>query len=205
MSTLFLHFQMLGFWHPGTGRGAGPGADALANRTASGLPYLPGKTVKGLLRDAAMTAQALGGLTDPDVCKAFGSAYGAAGAGARDEARFASVPGALRFGSAHVGATRQEVVAWETWANDAGNAPGRAQMFRSFASTRIDSETGVAEHGSLRTIEVVVPLTLIAEIATSDAELARRVLAASVSHVFAVGAHRTRGLGRCVVTVVEVP
>ena len=41
-----------GWWHAGTGRGGGEDADALVARDCHGLPFLPGRHLKGLLRDA---------------------------------------------------------------------------------------------------------------------------------------------------------
>lgn len=195
-----IHIELLGFWHPGTGRGQGPGADAVANRSASGLPYLPGRTLKGLLREGARIAAEAGALRPEEVDAAFGANPGG---DAKEAGRFRTRPGSLRFESARIGSTPEEAVAWEEWATASENAPAVRQLFRSFASTKLD-EAGRAEDGTLRTVEVVVPTHLLASVSASDRALALRVLRASAPHVLAVGAHRTRGLGRCVLTVEEV-
>ena len=40
-------------WHCGSGLAAGADVDALVIKDKDGLPYVPGRTIKGLLRDAA--------------------------------------------------------------------------------------------------------------------------------------------------------
>ena len=40
-------------WHCGSGLAAGADVDALVIKDSDGLPYIPGKTMKGLLREAA--------------------------------------------------------------------------------------------------------------------------------------------------------
>ena len=47
-----LRFEIQSFWHAGSGRGDGAVADATVLRSRAGLPILPGRTVKGLLREA---------------------------------------------------------------------------------------------------------------------------------------------------------
>ncbi|MGB1217231.1 MAG: RAMP superfamily CRISPR-associated protein, partial [Saprospiraceae bacterium] len=41
------------YWHVGSGLFGGTEADNLVNKDKVGLPYIPGKTLKGLLRQAA--------------------------------------------------------------------------------------------------------------------------------------------------------
>ena len=40
-------------WHCGSGQAAGSDVDELVVKNRDGLPYVPGRTIKGLLRDAA--------------------------------------------------------------------------------------------------------------------------------------------------------
>lgn len=208
-----LHFQMLGYWHPGTGRGQGPGADAEVNRTPGGLPFLPGRTVKGLLLEAATQA----GVSAEERERCFGSAIIGA-EGGLEAARFETKPGALRFESARIGQSEASCAQWEAWAVRAkeGTDTGKpdtskpddseiiGQLYRIFASTKLD-ESGVAADGTLRSVEVAVPTNLLAvvEAPRADGALAMKMLRAAAPFVNAVGAHRTRGLGRCVLTVQE--
>jgi CRISPR/Cas system CSM-associated protein Csm3 (group 7 of RAMP superfamily) len=47
-----LTIDIRGYWHSGTGRGSGSHLDALVDTAHDGLPYLSGRHIKGLLRDA---------------------------------------------------------------------------------------------------------------------------------------------------------
>jgi len=59
-----LVLDLVSYWHAGTGRGDGPSVDAVVARTKEGLPYLPGRTVKGLVREAVRLAQRAGLLAE---------------------------------------------------------------------------------------------------------------------------------------------
>lgn len=50
-----LTVHTLGDWHVGAGHGIPGGADAVVRRDEGGLPYVPGTTLTGLLRDACLT------------------------------------------------------------------------------------------------------------------------------------------------------
>ncbi len=196
-----LRIQLLAMWHPGTGRGQGPGADAEANRDAAGLPHVPGKTLKGLLRDGAEIAADLGHLSRGDLEAVFGTPFELPDA--PEPARHRSGAGSLRVYSARVGRTVVEARCWQAWARKEDGAQARRHLFRTIATTSLDA-AGIAEDHSLRSIEVVVPVALSAEVHCTEVDeaLGRAVLNAAVPFVNALGAHRTRGLGRCVVTVV---
>src|SRR5690625_450439 len=55
-----LQIQIFSYWHTGSGMGKGPELDATVIRDSTGLPYLPGRTIKGLLREALLTCEQLG-------------------------------------------------------------------------------------------------------------------------------------------------
>lgn len=200
------------YWHAGTGRGEGPGADALTLKTPAGLPRLPGRSLKGLLREAVEQATAYGWLAHPPVELWFGSSLPARGArdgdgvvDALETGRFQTRPGCLRFGDARLG-RGEERHRWESWA--AANRELARELFVPLASTKI-GEGRVAEEHSLRVAEVVVPLTLHAEVewasSLPDDRSWVRALATSLPLIRAAGAHRTRGLGRAELALEEEP
>lgn len=205
-----LVIQIHGYWHPGTGRGRGSQLDATTYRNATGLPTLPGRTVKGLTRDAVSRWEQLGGYgtpTDPRICDQLFGPYGQRGEADEASNKPASTgetwPGLLRFSDATLpeaesAALRQrpELV---------------AGLYRSQISTRIEHASGTADEKTLRGIELIVPLTLHApiEIVASARyqDLAAtwpQRLDAALPLVRAVGAHRSRGLGRATLTLEEV-
>jgi hypothetical protein len=204
MSRIAVLFKVHSYWHVGTGRGAGPGSDAVVARTAGGLPYLPGKAVKGLLREAVEHAELLGVFPDGSrSTRWFGTGLAAAVEDADafernvSERRYTTDPGALRFTSATIGATADLAQRWERWSASSGEP--FAALRRSFASTKI-SERGVVEEKTLRSIEVIVPVTLRAEVWSDDPDVS---WVAELPLVFpfvdGIGGHRTRGLGRVTV------
>ena len=47
------------FWHAGSGVATGMEKDSQVIRNADGLPFLPGRTLKGLLKDSAIILASL--------------------------------------------------------------------------------------------------------------------------------------------------
>ena len=53
MRTIKYEIEFFSNWHCGSGLAAGADVDALVIKDNNGLPYVPGRTLKGLLREAA--------------------------------------------------------------------------------------------------------------------------------------------------------
>lgn len=190
--TPTLHIRLQGFWHPGTGRAMGAAVDAAAYRDPDGLPALPGRHLKGLLRNACERAAAWGwpGFDDALVAALFGDRPETVAAGQIPR------PGCLRVGDARLPeALRATLAAPESRAL-------RQALFRVLLSTAIDPETGTADDRTLRGVEVVVPLDLCADLSPLPGTQPPQDWIARLRQVLplipAVGAHRTRGLGRAV-------
>ena len=202
------------YWHPGTGRGSGFHLDALTHTGADGLPRLPGRHLKGLLRDALYRAEtwqwpdAPAGITEA----LFGSRpIERNDATAEESAEDAterntpnrpdddnlSTPGLLRVSDATL---PTEVAKW--LASDDGK-PYAAGLYREHFGTAIDERSGVAKERSLRGMQVIVPLELTAIVREVPGVKTvinvadwKKTLAAVFPLIPAVGAHRTRGFGR---------
>lgn len=215
VSSRVLEIEILSYWHPGTGRGDGAASDAVVQRTAQGLPVLPGRTVKGLLREVVMLGAAAGVVTLPNCDEAvFGSALpDRVSSDDRisrlENQRFTTTSGALRIGNAQLGRTSQERTQWERYAASEEGRELVPTLITSVSSTKL--QDGVAADHTLRTIEVFVPVTLYAplDLDTSalegKADAVWRALSESVELFFrSLGSHRNRGLGRCKARIVEV-
>ncbi len=197
MNVMRLEVDFRGYWHAGTGRGSGHHLDALVCRDACGLPYLPGKTLRGLLRDAlgrleewGSAAAASAGITQD----LFGSTAWEYNNGA-PVTRDTTEPGKLFVSDARL---PEDVSAWLAQED---NAPLRAGLFREHFSTAMTKQ-GVARNKSLRGTEVSVPLTLTAEVHLlpgCEAHGWKEALKAALPLVRAAGSHRSRGFGRCVI------
>ncbi len=207
MSSRTVVFELLCYWHVGSGRGAAALADAVVARDDTGLPLIPGRTVKGLLRDAMELAAAAGAIPADRVQQWFGSGIpgGETDDGEERErhmesGRYATVPGHLWFGSAVLPA------AWAAWARgaDAEAASVKASLFDYVASTAIDGQ-GMAREHTLRVREVAVPMTLRAPVHGPEGDDTWvGDLEAAVPLLRCLGTRRQRGLGRVRVTV-EAP
>ena len=194
----WLKVELLSYWHAGSGRGEGPAADALVIRTPEGLPLLPGKTLKGLLRRTAALAEEAGKLEVGRTRALFGGQPDDdAPLGTR---RFSTSPGQLRVGNAELGEDNETREVWRAWARaDQGRAlvPG---IFERISSTAI-GEDGLVKDRTLRTVEVTVPVTLYAKVdADEPGDDWARDLESCLPLLRELGSRRSRGLGRCRVT-----
>lgn len=192
-----LSVEILSYWHPGTGRGSSHYLDALPNTDADGLPHLPGRTLKGLVRDGLQRAEAWGRLPAGATVALCGSH--------EDKTHFspqAARQGALQFGNAQLPAALRQ------WLGQPAQAGHRQALFRDLFATAVEHERGTAQEQSLRGLRVVVPLTLTAAITLQPEAPQDNLVREWVQHlrtvlplIRAVGGHRSRGLGRAVLTL----
>lgn len=179
-----MKFKIIFFsnWHCGSGLAAGADVDALVVKDSNGLPYVPGKTLKGLLREAA---KELNGN-----CSLLNKIFGQPG-----DAKLSETDG-TRIGEAYFGnATLPEGPAIV-----ASNLT--PHLFQTFSSTAIDEKTGIAKDYSLRRIETVVPCTLEGEIRNVP-EGGDSLLEEAMQFIKRMGTGRNRGYGRCKISVIK--
>jgi len=197
-----LHFQLLSYWHCGSGQGRGPHADATILRDRWGLPFIPGRTIKGLIRDAMGVLVRAGVLREDRVLDLLGSAReeirDSEQTGAATLKRYLTNEGAMRFGDA-------VLTDWRSFIARGGDPDGalRAGMVTLLAQTKL-AEAGVADPHTLRVTEAAVPMTLWAQVdgPTDDATWWEDLVRA-LPLVKALGVNRHRGLGRVAVTAVR--
>lgn len=171
-------------WHCGCGMGRGAEVDAHVIRDRFGLPYVPGRTVKGLLRHACERLEEVGEFAEDTAVRLFGGADSSSDGPteARSRVMDATLSGRLTtyFTKEH---------------------PDRVSvLFRSLSSTAIDGH-GQAKKHTLRRIEVACPLEVVGaiEIPKDDRETVEKCMA----YVKHLGSHRSRGLGRCTMQLGE--
>ena len=174
------NIQFFSNWHCGSGLAAGADVDALVVKESNGLPYVPGRTLKGLLREAAVEL-------NPDkekrtlLNKIFGSV---------DE------DGTTRMGAAFFG---NATLAGGADIVKKGYTP---YLFQTFASTAIDETTGIARDNTLRKIETVIPCTLSGDILNLP-EGGDALLREAMQMVKRMGVGRHRGYGRCSISITK--
>jgi hypothetical protein len=199
-----MKFSLSSYWHAGSGAGSDAIADAVVLRDRHGLPIVPGKSVKGLVRDAMQQATLSKRVSSERIIRWFGSEVAGRGAGDGDEqeklleeGRFVSLEGELWFGSAVLSES------WRRWAEslpDLLGDPTVQSLFTYLASTAID-ENGTAREHSLRVREVAVPMDLVAEIRGPEDPAWVQDLQVCLPLLRAMGSRRNRGFGRVEVSL----
>lgn len=170
--------QIHNYWHCGSGLAAGADVDALVICDRNGLPYIPGKTIKGLLREAVDILLALRG--DTEACKDYLDLFGYFDD--KDNKKKAS-------------AFFQDAVLNSSDADAIKAAHLQKYLYTSVASTAIN-EQGVAKDHSLRRVQVTLPCTLEGKILDVP-EAMKPLLIESFGMIKNLGLDRNRGLGRC--------
>lgn len=182
-----INIEMTDYWHVGSGKGGGVEVDARVDLDADGLPYVPGKMLKGLIRDAYKRSFE----SDKEI-ELFGSL-----SSSTDESiglkRLSTSRGLIFISDARIPlAVRKRI----------NETSIKSSLFRQLHSTKIN-ENGVAEEKSLRGMEVVVPTRLVAEMECPE-EFFEEIKLSAMGLVTSVGAHRSRGLGRCKISFEEM-
>lgn len=162
------------FWHCGSGLSRGADTDALVVKDKNNLPYVPGKTVKGLLREAVEDYLTLTGL-DEEKVKLFETLFGKPGQ--RSD---------VFFGNAVLAENEQSWIV---------KSDTSEYMYRNVTSTAV-GDKGVAKEHSLRSMEVTMPCVLTGEI-IGVPDGATELLQNAAGLIKCLGANRNHGLGRC--------
>lgn len=181
------------YWHCGSGLAAGAQADSLVIKDKNGLPYIPGKTIKGLIRDAVDELLSFDGITEPD--EAYQKVFGYFGDDKKDndkkdenekEKEKVAIKSEAFFSNATLNETESKAITEHNL---------QQFMFKNIASTSIE-ENGIAKDHSLRTTQVTVPCTLEGEIIDVPDGM-KETIENAMKFIKQLGSGRTRGLGRC--------
>lgn len=211
MKKINLHIELQNYWHAGTGSGSGTHLDALTEKDRYGLPFLAGKHIKGLLRHAVHRAEEWGWFS---ASLPEGSASDLEtlifGSRSQQEKREKTLPGMLRVDDAQLSAIESNFLKQ--------NTEFKPFLYQEIYSTAINA-AGTAKAHSLRGIEVVLPVVLVAELSlevtaleATHREQQKQWLQNNPSFAWleqvlplidSVGANRTRGLGEAVLALKE--
>lgn len=179
-------------WHCGSGLAAGADVDALVVKDEKGMPFIPGKTIKGLVREAVEEIRGL------QVKNLDGNFFDAFGFFEKDKEQMEK--GSMFFTNATLEQKKGQDEELKEYDIIVSNNAVRF-MYRDIASTAIDND-GIAKEHSLRKMQVVVPCTLYGEILNVPDDMADDIIQ-SFGFIKRMGQNRNRGLGRCTITVVE--
>lgn len=170
-------------WHCGSGLAAGADVDELVIKDRNGLPYVPGRTIKGLLREAAMMLSQFTDVPQDSIKRLFGLGGGEGDLGNRS---------VVSFTNASLSADEQAVVIAQKLAE---------HLYQSVASTAIDTN-GIAKDHSLRKVETTIPCVVYGQVLHVD-ECDIEVLLQTFQWVKRMGLGRNRGYGRCEISKVD--
>ena len=179
MNAFVINYQIefFSYWHCGSGLAAGADMDALVIKDKrNNLPFIPGKTIKGLVRQAIEDIQIMDG-NNSNVLSLFGK-----------EGQESSP---LYFSNATL-IDANEIIEFNL----------QSHLFSAISNTAVE-DSGIAKDGSLRRTEVVIPCILSGLIFGIPTEEARNSIIQSLSYIKSIGLHRNRGFGRCIITVKE--
>ncbi len=184
MKDIVIKIEFFSPWHCSSGLSAGAEADSVVIKDSRGLPYIPGKTLKGLLREAVEDYVSLSGLDLP-----LDATFGKNAEGINAD----QLPskGTVFVGNATLPDQEADSIV-------SGHLTDF--LYVSRATTAIDSASGIAKDHSLRTTEAAVPCTLYAPVMHVDNGIAD-IMQSALGLVKYMGTGRNRGMGRCRFTI----
>ena len=180
-------------WHCGSGLAAGSDIDALVITDRAGMPFVPGKTIKGLVRQAVEEYIEYSNIARDEkngktIAERVRNMFGEESSS--DDVRAC---GTAHFSDANFAEHEYHAIA--------AQSELKAHLFNKVTSTAID-DNGIARDHSLRSLQTVVPCTLYADISHVDADIAD-IVVKSLGMIKHMGQKRHRGLGRCTISQVS--
>ncbi|MDR1371264.1 MAG: RAMP superfamily CRISPR-associated protein [Dysgonamonadaceae bacterium] len=178
-------------WHCGSGLSSGADLDLLVIKDKNKLPFIPGKTIKGLIKEALEDIKEFDEkYADMDLEKLLGS----------EAKKKKDGEGEMSFDKQGCCFFTNVELEKELKTHIADNHL-QEYLYHTIASTAI-GEDGVAEEHSLRKMEVTVPCELTGEILdVPDGYL--DLFKDALLYIKRLGQNRNRGLGRCSIEIVS--
>jgi len=185
--TLKYKIQFFDYWHLSSGLSAGAKLDSSVTKDSNNIPYIPAKTIKGLVREMALELD----LDCDFIDRCFGITSD------KEDRCYIKEPKEKDKDEKQIytkcyfaNASLDEKTHKEIRTNKLQN-----NLYDVIASTKI--EDGIAVDDSLREIEVVIPMTLYGEILDIPTQDDCNKLIKCLKLIKRMGLNRNRGLGRC--------
>lgn len=177
------------YWHCGSGLAAGADADLLVIKDKDGLPYVPGKTIKGLIREAVDILYSEKKENDDykAVFDNYTTVFGISG----DEEN--SSRSESFFKDAILSEAERKHIVFNELSR---------HLYHTISGTAIEDD-GTAKDNSLRKIQVCVPCELEGEILNVPNQQMAEAIINGLRYIKRLGAWRNRGLGRCTIATTE--
>ena len=197
MTTLNLHLTLLSETTFGRGDGvAGLVDQEITHDPVTGLPYLRGRTLKGLLvEECANILNSVEATNSPhkhDLREAARFLFGDPGSHLQDDAK-------MRVGMAQLPDELREAVSTAVTNNEWTKENVLDSLTAIRRQTAVDNTTGIPQSGSLRAMRVLLRKTELfarLEFNQEPSEFALALLAACAASLHRAGTSRNRGRGR---------
>lgn len=171
-------------WHCGSGLSGGAEADATVIKDDRNLPYIAGKTIKGLLKEALEEIHEV--KLDAKDRAYINELLGYEIKEEKTQQVIETKSGIAFFSNATLSKDERDDI-----------TPALSDfLYRNIASTQIKAN-GTAKENSLRVMEVCIPITLEGTISGIRNEDQIELLEKAFKWVRHLGVNRNRGLGRC--------
>jgi len=182
MKNIIYTITFFSEWHCGSGLSSGSDMDELVIKDKDGFPYIPGKTLKGLLKNAAMDISDIQG--NDSAKESFITGFFGFFDDKTDEDSSVHTQGKGYFTNAVINPSLKEK-----------SINIKDFFYKAISSTTIDDE-GIAKDNSLRRIETTIPCVLYASIYDVDEKYISDIKQC-MKWIKRMGMNRNRGLGRC--------
>lgn len=182
MGNISYQVEFFTDWHCGSGLAAGSDVDAIVIKDNDDLPFIPGRTIKGLIREAAEELYAYKAKNTDALNSVFEYL----------DSQDGKLPVCTFFSNAELSPDiKDEIILHEA----------QHFLYRSLSSISID-EDGISKKHSLRKIQVTVPCILYGKIVDVPDDSIEDICEA-VKLIKRLGVNRNRGLGRCRFSVIS--
>jgi len=190
METIEYTITFFSEWHVGSGLTSGSDLDALVIKDKNNLPFIPGRTLKGLLREAAEELVKLNHCDEKFMNTVFG--VPSSKSEVKSEINDSEQHGVTQKGECFFSNAKLSNELYKS-SVEKELAPF---YYRAISSTAINGTSGVAVKHSLRRMQTTIPCVLEAEIMNVKEEYKNQI-EACFKWVKRLGQNRNRGLGRC--------
>ncbi len=188
---LLATIELLSYWHAGTGLGLGVVADAATLKDENRLPYLPGKSIKGLFREAFNILEETGNISQNTTEQLFGTATTP-----DSDPNLTAESGCCFFSNGNLSKNLIQSLMQ--------NPNQKECLYSTIAQTKLD-DNGIAVDQTLRTIEVCMPVTMFSLITVDkDDRKYETYFQQAATLIKGLGSHRHRGLGRCKISISRI-
>jgi hypothetical protein len=162
------------------------------------LPFIPGRTIKGLVKEGAKDLFEVDEDKDDynDYKKFMTTCFGYEEEDKKDHPDRVNEPEFNFYNAEFSSLVTNHCIT---------NRTAKGKLFREIQSTKINSETGVAENKTLRTKEVTIPVTLFGKVtnALEPKHEYNSMIKDCFKMIKRLGVNRNRGLGRCRFDIIE--